>query len=230
LKYFRPKITLKSIQQVVIELFEELKFLRRKFNEGEHFPLRTGNNGTFIFIHINKTAGTSLGKVIGLPHKRHLPVTRLVHLVGEKRFNKAYKFSVVRNPWDRAVSHYKYLARKKYYNVDPEKVSFKEWLIATYGDRKDPFYLYNPIMFADQITWLTDANGNLRVDNIIRFENLEEEFKDVADVIGVSSELPRLNATEKIHYSSFYDEETMEIVQRHSRRDIETFGYSFEQV
>ena len=64
-------------------------------------PLRQGSNGSFIFIHINKTAGTSIGKAIGLPIKDHLTAQEVLSRIGKDRWDAAYKFTLVRNPWDK---------------------------------------------------------------------------------------------------------------------------------
>jgi len=52
-------------------------------------PLRQGSNGPFIFIHINKTAGTSIGRAIGLPIKEHLTATEVIARIGIDRWNAA---------------------------------------------------------------------------------------------------------------------------------------------
>ena len=64
-------------------------------------PLRSGPNGPFIFIHINKTAGTSIGRAVGLPNKLHLTAREIIDRVGEEAWRKAYKFAFVRNPLSR---------------------------------------------------------------------------------------------------------------------------------
>ena len=41
-------------------------------------------------------------------------------------------------------------------------------------------------------------------------------------------ELPHHNRSQHAHYSSYYDDETRDLVAQHWARDIETFGYRFE--
>ena len=54
-------------------------------------PLRKGPNGPFIFIHITKTAGTSIGNAIGLPVKHHLTAKEVIAKIGKNKWNEAYK-------------------------------------------------------------------------------------------------------------------------------------------
>jgi len=192
-------------------------------------PVRRGKNGTFIFIHINKTAGTSISKAIGLPRNNHINVQELISIIGEKEFKKAYVFSVVRNPWDKVVSHYKFRVKTNQTNMGDNHISFKEWVKHTYGVNKNPLYYDKPKAFASQSDWLKDSNGIIRVSNILRFESLSNDFENIAKSIGVKKKLPHLNATKKDSYTDYYDKETIEIVRNWFKEDIEMFNYNFDE-
>ncbi|MCP4551228.1 MAG: hypothetical protein GY834_04125 [Bacteroidetes bacterium] len=194
----------------------------------DNSPLRKGKNGTFIFIHINKTGGTSVAKIIGLPRKRHLHVKEVISIIGEKEFNKAFVCCVVRNPWDKVVSHYKYRVKTNRTNMANNHISFKEWVKCTYGKDKNSFYYDKPKMFAIQSDWIKDNNGVIRVSNILRFESLSNDFKVIAEYLGIQNELPYLNATRKESYIRYYDKETEEIVRSWFKEDIERFKFEFE--
>ncbi|WP_417698442.1 sulfotransferase family 2 domain-containing protein, partial [Psychromonas sp.] len=65
-----------------------------------------------IFIHIPKTAGTSIlmtliGKDSLKDHSNYYDFKR----INSVKFKKYYKFCFVRNPYDRAVSLYEYLKK-----------------------------------------------------------------------------------------------------------------------
>src|SRR5689334_4209923 len=101
-----------------------------------------------LFIHIPKVAGQSIEEVFirlhNLTWKTRAPLLlrrndqpelgppRLAHLkaidyvrycyVTPQEFNSYFKFSFIRNPWDRMVSFYKYLGK-------PQQQSFKEFLL-----------------------------------------------------------------------------------------------------
>ena len=190
-------------------------------------PLRHGSRGPFIFIHINKTAGTSIGKAIGLPVKHHMMATEVIARIGLDKWNTAYKFTVVRNPWDKVVSHYEYRRKKNKTEIATRNISFSDWVKMTYGENKDTFYYNNPRSFQPQVDWLKDKQGNISMDYVIRFESINEDFDHVKSAIGLDASLPHLNASKRDSYQSYYDDETRTIVAKWFREDIDQFEYDF---
>ena len=190
-------------------------------------PLRHGPNGPFIFIHINKTAGTSIGKAIGLPIKDHLMAKEVIARIGIDKWNEAYKFTVVRNPWDKVVSHYEYRRKKNKTQIASCNIPFSDWVKMTYGENKDTFYYNNPRSFQPQLDWLKDDEGNLAMDYVIKFEKINQGFDHVKGVIGLDTNLPHLNASNRVSYHSYYDDDTRDIVAKWFRADINEFGYRF---
>ncbi|PNW28881.1 hypothetical protein [Formosa algae] len=65
------------------------------------------------------------------------------------------------------------------------------------------------------------------MDKVIRFENLNEEYREVAQIIGIDPELPHLNSTKPSDYKSYYDEETKNIIADWFAEDIKKFNYRF---
>lgn len=190
-------------------------------------PLRKSRDRDFIFIHINKTGGTSIAKTIGLPFKRHLTAKDIIKLIGKDKWMHAYKFTVVRNPWDKVVSHYKYRVKTNQTNMAESKISFKDWVRCTYGKEKNDFYFDKPKMFQQQVEWLRDYEDNIVIDKIIKFDRLNEGYKEVAETLNLERNLPHLNKTKQNNYKSFYDDETKEIIADWFKEDIELFGYTF---
>lgn len=191
-------------------------------------PLRQGRNGPFIFIHINKTAGTSIGKAIGLPAKDHLTAREVIAKIGQDRWNSAFKFTLVRNPWDRVVSHYEYRRKKNKTEIASRGVTFSDWVKMTYGENRNTFYYNNPKSFQPQVEWLKDDGGKIAIDFVGKFESINEDFNHVKHVIGLAAELPHLNASPRTGYQPYYDDETRIIVARWFHEDIEAFQYTFE--
>lgn len=200
--------------------------IRRSFSRPPYYPVQKTKNGSYIFIHINKTGGTSIDKALGL-RKAHYTTTQVIEWVGQEAFDAAFKFAVVRNPWSKVVSHYKFRIKNKDEGLTSHPISFKEWVIKTYGLEKDPVYYNNAIMFQPQVDWLKDEQGVIVIDNILRFENLSEEFEKIKSRLDCRKSLPHVNQTQKTDFRSFYDEETTQIIYDWFKEDIDRFGYSF---
>ena len=77
-----------------------------------------------------------------------------------------------------------------------------------------------------------DADGNPPCNAYLRYENLEEEYRKVCGRLGIPYEkLPATkNKTRKNrkHYSLYYDDATRDFVTEKCKKEIECFGYTFE--
>jgi len=207
-----------------IQFIEKIK---NKIGLKLNSPLHKGENKDFVFIHINKTAGTSIIKVIGKPFRKHLTAKEIIKTIGQKKWNNAYKFTVVRNPWDKVVSQYKHNIKMNSNNMAKKHIEFKDWVSRTYGEKKDPKYYGRPQMFLPQVEWLRDFDEKIDIEKIIRFENLNEGINDVFRNLDINHDLPHVNKTSKSNYSDFYDEKSKKIIEDWFHEDIAVFGYSF---
>ena len=195
-----------------------------RIGRGIHF-LKYHNFDRFIFIHINKTGGSSIEKALNIPSD-HKTALEKAEEIGHKAWNKKFTFTVIRNPWDKVVSQYYYRLKTNQTDLQKNSIGFREWVIRAYGDQ-DVHYYDIPKMFMPQIDWITDENGNILVDEIIRFENLESEFNDVLEKLGKNVILPHVKKSNRGNYREYYDAGTIEIVRNWFQRDIERFGYQF---
>ena len=205
------------------KFFEQLK---RPFTRAPYHPLQNGRDGKYIFIHINKTGGTSIDKALGL-RKRHLSAKEIIDWIGYDEYSAAFKFAVVRNPWSKVVSHYNFRIKNEEEALKERPIDFKDWVIKTYGPEKDLFYYNNPLMFQPQVDWLKNHHEEVDVDEILRFENLNDEFERIREKLGGKKGLPHVNKTARTHFRTLYDDETKIIVGEWFREDISRFGYSF---
>lgn len=190
-------------------------------------PLQHGNKLPFVFVHINKTAGTSVGNAIGLANKNHLTVKEIITRIGQAPWDAAYKFTFVRNPWDKTVSLYEYRRKKNKTQIATLGINFEDWVSKTLGDEQDPLFHDNLKSFQPQVEWLKDLHGQISLDYIGKFESLNQDFEAIRKVIGVDTPLPHLNASSRAPYQSYYSEKTRALVSRWFAEDIERFGYRF---
>jgi hypothetical protein len=58
---------------------------------------------SYVFIHINKTGGSSIEMALKL-RAEHLTVQEKIKEIGVRRWQEKLSFTVVRNPWDKVVS------------------------------------------------------------------------------------------------------------------------------
>lgn len=176
----------------------------------------------FIFIHIPKTGGNSVNRVLQqyavIPPRTllecHIPASVMRSCIRD--YNTYFSFSFVRNPFDRLVSLY-YFSRK--HRAFP--ATFKEYVELVYrGD-----YPKSP----DQYSKLYNPCGKLLVDFVGKFENIQHDFTHVCNKIGIQPvALPKANATKHPDYKDCYTPELVKYVGELYADDLETFGYEWK--
>jgi hypothetical protein len=217
-----------------------------------------------LFVHIPKVAGQSVEQffmnrlgldwdadrnevLLGDNEDRTRGTQKLAHLsaseyvddgfISQDEYDRLFKFSFVRDPFQRLVSEYRY---RNYFHHR----SFRDFVL---NKLPQPGWddKYRHVM--PQYEMLHDREGRLLVDFVGRFESLQNDFDRVCDKLGIEdSALPHRNPSNKKSrnlkrrarnflfrngegnkksYREFYDEETLDAVSRYYRKDIETFGY-----
>lgn len=187
----------------------------------------------FIFVHIPKCGGCSIAKILNtLPPivdntgHRTLKQIFLMHPGCENYF----KFTFVRNPWDRCVSLYNFWRQQSYDHP---------W---TYHDKRQMDFCKNHSF----LNFLKNLNSpeldrvhtkpyfthyfssEQRYNFVGRLENLQADFNTVCNKIGIKEqELPHENKSKHKHYTEYYDKESRKIVADTFAQDIEYFKYKF---
>jgi hypothetical protein len=145
-------------------------------------------------------------------------------IVSQAQFDSYFKFTFVRNPWDRALSWYKNIIRdsihQKNYNV-PSDISFKEFIYRFAGTG----YL------RPQTYWLKDYSGKIDFDFIGKFEQLEYGFEKVVNEIGlVGTSLPHeIASLQGNSNKSYFDDDIVDFISKYYKEEIELFGYSYNE-
>lgn len=158
----------------------------------------------------------------------HAPAIHIVSLIGEKLWNNIFTFSMVRNPWDRFLSLYRF--RRQYKN-SLKAVNFKEYVMMLDTPTKipsSPFQYFG--YYLPQVEYLFDSNNTSLVDKIYKFEEREAALTEIGQRLGL-----HFDAKMKIvpsrkddkPYQEHYDAESREVIAQFFRDDIERFGYSF---
>jgi hypothetical protein len=73
-----------------------------------------------------------------------------------------------------------------------------------------------------QLRWIEPG-----VTHLLRFENLEKDFKIIQDIFQCYEPLGMLNKINHDHYRTYYNDETRQAVAEMFKEDIEAFGYEF---
>jgi len=172
-----------------------------------------------IFIHQRKCAGCSITHTFGLDPSEpewHFMNDGLLSPEYESAPTGYFRFSVMRNPWDRFVSGWKYLPSTR----DRSLLDVLNNLPQGGADYR---HLTRP-----QHAILYDKNGRLIVDYMIRYESLQQDFDAVCNIIGKPRrKLPHINQGDRKHYSEYFDVESRRIFLQHFGTDIELLGYKY---
>lgn len=184
----------------------------------------------FVFVHINKTGGTSLKTSLGLDfigkNFKHMTAVEIRDLLGQELFSQCFKCTVVRNPFDRVVSQYYHRKKTNQNKLNELNISFNDWVHLVFKEQ-DPQFLDNYTMFMPQLEWLTDNDGNLLVDFIGRFENLNEDFEKIKRKLNAKAALPHKKKTKHKKYRDYFNKETKDIITDWFKKDLEYFKYIF---
>jgi Sulfotransferase family len=162
---------------------------------------------------------------------QHDPAAEVKRKVAPEIWNDYFKFSIVRNPWDRVVSNFSWEARNK-----PDLRPNQRWyhrLGVRYDEFRATTMLFRKFVASD---WTTNdrfyvLDGALCVDFVIRYERLTEDLADVCRRVGLPPvALPHLKAGLRNgghSYAEYYDEASKAIVAKRHANDIRLFGYEF---
>ena len=209
-----------------------------------------------LFIHIPKCGGTTIedhlkkhtrkAHYVHAQHSHAQPIRR--HL-GGKEYDKYFKFTVVRNPWDKTLSQYFYKCRSVHnWKGQKEQVSFEEYVRVFEKDQAGYKGASFPVNYLSsgqsRLTRhqprmlpyiINKKTGKLIVDYVARFENYKQDVNHALRKVG----LPLLGgrwsnvskwekpASHRAPYWEYYNDETRDIIAREFKADIDRFGYEF---
>ncbi len=198
-----------------------------------------------IFVHIPKSGGTSIEDVIWpLPrcesdlwmgfidayHNKyqtgglqHLTAAQIRTEVGEMRFAAYWRFSIVRNPFDRLVSQYASMPKR------PDLCEFIGF--APDGDFSaylDAIARKPHVQWMSQVAFLTGDDGALLVDTLYRYETFAQGAVAIFARLGLAARhIPHANRGDRGPYQDYYGAAERRFVAEMFAADLARFGYRF---
>ena len=208
----------------------------------------------YIFVHIPKTGGPSLalalearamkedlmlgdtpkarqrrGRWADLPPARgrlwkHATLADIEGAIDPDLIDRAFVFTLVRNPWDRLVSYWSWLAAQRFDNPQVRLA------------RSLPFadFVTHPDVAAALRAWpaaryVAGSDGRERPALFIRLEHFAQDAAPLFAHLGFSLDLPRENASDRpADWRGFYDSHLVDHVAEICESDIQRFGYRFD--
>jgi len=207
----------------------------------------------FIFVHIPKCAGSSIkDHFFDNPnlnwqrpnyeflygwcpkrkiHLQHATAEQLLEtgLISKDVWNSYFKFTFVRNPWDRAYSDYVWMMKDRnlkgsFNDYIHKKGVYKECL----SNSEDKAYR------GDHLIPQTDfyaTEGILSMDFVGKFETLSQDIELLSQKFKISHPFvshKKRNTDRLQHYSLFYTNSKKRLVEKVYSKDIDQLKYSFE--
>ncbi|MEM9233552.1 MAG: sulfotransferase family 2 domain-containing protein [Pseudomonadota bacterium] len=182
-----------------------------------------------VFVHIPRAAGSSLSLALFGCQVGHRKLKEY-QLGRDRRMNDLLKFTVCRNPIDRAYSGYRFLKAggltksdenwaKKHHMANMSFDGFvRDVLVKESG--------HPHVHFIPQFEFVERyAYGPVGVDVICRYENLAKEVGEVARTLGLKLDLEHLNASPSSDGPE-HDPATLAALKKLYARDFYLFGYS----
>lgn len=195
-------------------------------------------NRKFLFIHTYKVAGNSIRKALkgydDLQHplkkllipsalrnmNSHATAEEIKNQMGQEKFKQYFSFAFVRNPWDWQVSLYEYGLKDTGHH--------QHQLFKSFGNFEK--YIRWRVQEAPRLQkeFVCDPNGDVIVDFVGRFENIDTDFNTVVNKLKIKNcRLPKTNSTVRKPYREYYNEETKELINRAFADDIQFFNYTY---
>jgi hypothetical protein len=188
----------------------------------------------FIFIHIQKTAGTSISSALNpfceesYPSMKHWSAVKINKKFGSDIWNEYFKFTFIRNPYERLLSWYNMIDKSRG-NPNPNPFhsciqknihSFSNFIME---DKNFMDINELPQQRIAQFQKISE-NGRVIVDFIGRYENIDEDFSYIFKKINIpEAVLPHINKFDHDHYMNYYSKEMINEVNSFAEEDFVNF-------
>tara|TARA_R110001583_G_scaffold158862_1_gene310701 strand:- start:318 stop:914 length:597 start_codon:yes stop_codon:yes gene_type:complete len=189
-----------------------------------------------LFVHIPKTGGTSIEKKFHLEHSysncyRHdellFPAKNtmfspqhytpdIIKDLYENWFNNYKKFTIVRNPYTRSISEYFFRNNVSTFNDDDFYIWICKFCITGY--------------LSDHVLPQSDYFIGAEYDYVLKFESLNDDFKNMCVELGIDPELGHHNksAVNCGNCVEKLSQKSIETINKKYTDDFTNFGYKFK--
>lgn len=155
---------------------------------------------------------------------KHSTLADIDGLIAPGEMDAMFCFTLVRNPWDRAVSYYHWLREQSF---DHAALHLARALVF------DPFvrHPHTRAAFAAQPAahYMTDVTGRDRADAYVRLEHLDADLAPVEALLGFALDVPRGNRSDRDpDWRRYYTETCAAAVAEACAEDVARFGYRFD--
>jgi hypothetical protein len=211
--------------------FGYLESFRAVENAGG-YCLRSFDEHKAIFVHVPKAAGVSVCRsLFGNLAGGHATIAQYQVVFDPAELRRYFKFTFVRDPWDRIHSAYHFLIRGGFGEHDARWARENIGAFANFDDFVKRWVnednVESWVHFRPQHRFIClPGRSTPAVDFVGRFENLEEDYEVVRAHIPGAGPLRHENRTgRRPDLREDYSEESRAIVARVYRRDIDLLGY-----
>ncbi|MGL6315389.1 sulfotransferase family 2 domain-containing protein [Vibrio sp. WXL103] len=190
----------------------------------------------FIFVHIPKSAGTSIATALSTVEGNNKAVVKatrhetLCDFISRTNFDYAgfKKFCIVRNPYARLYSLYRYLLKSKVRHEISSVECFEQFILEL--NDSDSWALKLSAT-NNQTDFFMGENGRIIANYIGNYEFLVSELISIKQWLGVDFELRHLNSSDShsVDYREHYSGAMVDIVTKLYSKDLELLQYSFEK-
>lgn len=182
------------------------------------------NKLKIIFIHIQKSGGSSIIDFFNVK-KSHNKIEKDILILNEKKINlnRVFKFTVIRNPWDRMVSFFHY---------HKQRLKTQEWkyikdLNFTKFIRSNHFEFWAR---KNNITNYIKHKDIAHIDYYIDFNNLKKDFELIKLITNIKKNLMHINKSKHEEYKKYYrNENNKHIISTLFKDEINFFNFEFDK-
>lgn len=146
----------------------------------------------------------------------HMTCSEIKEYISKEQWNNYYKFTIERNPYDRAVSLYYWRGGdKKYHSVYEFLLKNKRGL-----EGLDNYHIYS-------------IDNLVAVDKVYTYEDLEFFQENISKRLGLKTrlEIPQYKAKSEsrkvMDYKEVLDENAIELIKVLAAREIQLFNYQY---